>query len=180
GDIPVEVSHRGLPRAAQRLSQLLDDAGVDLDRQPLLAVHLSRGEPERERFDDWIRDDLPHVVLVCSEGTVTAGPFVVPGQTACVRCVDAHHTDRDPRRALIVAQYAAATDARDGLPEPIHHDLVEMAVLWLARDIVNWIDGRAPRTWSTSIDFDADLELPLTEWRQHPSCGCAWGRAVAF
>jgi bacteriocin biosynthesis cyclodehydratase domain-containing protein len=179
-DVPVALTHHGFPRAARRLRDLLAAAGVDLEGEPGLGVHISRGEPPREMFDDWLRKDLPHVLLVSSEGRVTAGPFVEPGVTACLRCLDAHHTDHDPRRPLILAQYAAATAPRDGLPEPVHHDLLEMAVLWLGRDIVNWIDGRTPQTWSSTVTFDAGLDLPHQRWTQHPSCGCGWSRVVAL
>ena len=40
------------------------------------------------------------------------GPFVVPGETACLRCVDAHCTDADPSWPLLVRQYAAASSRR--------------------------------------------------------------------
>ena len=30
-----------------------------------------------------------------------------------------------------------------------------------------------------AVTFDPHLELPRTPWRQHPACGCGWGRSIA-
>lgn len=178
----VQVVHRASRQAARRVSEQLRAAGVclvDEAGRPDLGVLVSRGEADRDLIDPWVQHDVPHVVVGTSEGVVRAGPFVVPGRTACVRCIDAHHGDHDPRRALIVTQYAAAPPPRDGLPEPIHHDLFEMAVLWAARDVLTWVDGGQPQTWSTTITFDPALELRRTPWRPHPDCGCTWGQRLA-
>ena len=174
----VRVAHQDIATAGHRLTDLLRAGGVDTDtsdRPPDVAVLVSRGESDRILLDDWNRNDLPHLVISTSEGVVRLGPFVVPGQTACLRCIDAHHTDHDPRRSLVLAQYAAAGAPRDGLPEPIHHDLLEMSLIWGVRDLLAWVDGRRPTSWSSTTVFDPDLDLTRTLWPQHPGCGCAWG-----
>ncbi|QIX27613.1 hypothetical protein ncot_14145 [Nocardioides sp. JQ2195] len=177
----VRVEHRGLPRAGRRLSALLETGGTgsSVDAQPDLAVLVTRGETDRDRLDDWVRADLPHLLVSSSEGVVRVGPFVVPGHTACLRCVDAHHADTDPRRPLILTQYADPAAPRDGLPDPIHHDLLDMALLWASRDLLNWIDGKQPTTWSATITLDPTLDLRRAHWAQHPACGCGWGRRHA-
>lgn len=178
----VHVEHRGLPRAGRRLGSLLEAGGVGTAAEgpPHVAVLVTRGETDRDRLDDWVREDLPHLLVNSSEGVVRVGPFVVPGATACLRCVDSHHADADPRRPLIIQQYAAPEAPRDGLPEPIHHDLLDMAVLWASRDLLNWIDGNRPTTWSATITLDPTLELRRSDWAQHPACGCGWGRRQAM
>lgn len=60
-----------------------------------LGVLLGVGEPDRELSDPWMREQTPYVVVRLTEGRAVVGPFVVPGRTACLRCVDAHHTDAD-------------------------------------------------------------------------------------
>ncbi len=39
---------------------------------------------------------LPHLMVRLTEGDAVVGPFVVPGRTACLRCLDAHHADGRP------------------------------------------------------------------------------------
>jgi bacteriocin biosynthesis cyclodehydratase domain-containing protein len=137
-------------------------------------------DPDRAVVDDWIRRDLPHLFLTATEGVLRVGPFVAPGQTACLRCIDAHHTEHDPRRALVLQQYAEALQPRDGLPEPVPADLLDLAVGYAVRDLVNWVDGKRPATWSATVQIDGRLELARTPWPRHPGCGCSWGQQVAM
>lgn len=172
-EVGVVVQHAGLPEAADRCRALLERSGL-LEDPDGLVVHLSRGEPDRESLDTWMREDVPHLLVATVEGTVRIGPFVVPGVTACLRCVDAHHAERDPRRSLVVAQYSPLTDCHPAVPDPVHHDLLDLAVVWAARDVASWADGRRPRTWSTTVAVDPALDLPEEAWRPHPACGCGW------
>lgn len=136
------------------------------------------GEPHREYVDTWQRDGTPHLVLRLTEGRVVIGPFVLPGSTACLRCVDAHHTDLDPAWPLLVEQYATAT-ARprdDTLPEPVDAPLATLGAAWAVRELMSHLEGRTPATASTTITLDAHLtSLESQTWARHPGCGCTWG-----
>ena len=143
-----------------------------------LAVLVGVGEPDRELVDGWMRTGLPHVLVRFAEGSATIGPFVVPGQTACLRCLDAHHTDADPSWPLLVVQYAALTghDRADGVPEPVDSLLAKLALAWAARDLTSYVEQRSPSTWSSTIRFDPHLTAVETRrWLRHPACGCTWG-----
>ena len=144
---------------------------------PRVAALVGVGEPPRELVDGWMRGGVPHVLLRLTEGVATLGPFVVPGRTACVRCLDAHHTDTDPSWPLLVEQYArlSANERSDGVPEPVDGLLVQVAVAWAARDLTSFLEDRTPSTWSTTIRFDPHLtSLETRSWLRHPDCGCAW------
>jgi bacteriocin biosynthesis cyclodehydratase domain-containing protein len=140
-------------------------------------VLVAVGEPARERLDPWLRGGTSHLVLRLVEGHAVVGPFVRPGETACLRCVDAHHTDVDPAWPLLVAQYAAAVIRRrdDTVPEPVDSTLATLAAAWAARELVSHAEGRTPATNSTTIRLDPYLTTLETQcWPRHPACGCAW------
>lgn len=135
------------------------------------------GEPDRELADPWTQAGTPYVVVRLTEGRAVVGPFVVPGETACLRCVDAHHTDADPAWPLLVHQYARATCAprADGLPEPVDPSLVLLAAAWATRDLASHAEGLRPSTWSTTVTLDAALTSVESRcWLRHPECGCSW------
>lgn len=135
------------------------------------------GEPDRELVDGWMRAGTPHLIVRLTEGAATVGPFVAPGQTACLRCLDAHHTDADPSWPLLVAQYSSVTrrDRADGVPEPVDNLIATVALAWAARDLTSFAEGRTPSTWSTTVRFDPHLTSLRTQaWQRHPACGCAW------
>ena len=41
-------------------------------------------------------------------------------------------------------------------------------------DLVAYIEGDRPISWSTTIDVGR-ADLPRTLWKRHPLCGCTWG-----
>lgn len=135
-------------------------------------------EPDRTEIDRLVRVGEPHLLLSCVDGLLTLGPFVDPGRTACLRCVDAHLAEADPRRPLVVEQYSRADTAR-GLPEPCDPALLALALAWAVRELVSWAEGRWPSLWSTSVLVTPALDLPRRRWTRHPHCGCSWGDALA-
>jgi bacteriocin biosynthesis cyclodehydratase domain-containing protein len=154
-----------------------DPAAQDPREPELVGVLVSVGEPPRELLDDWVRAQTPHLVVRMGEGTAAVGPFVRPGETACLRCVDAHHTDIDPAWPLLTAQHAAACSRgrADTLPEPVEPALAQLAVAWAARELLTHLEGRSPAVLSATLRLDPQLRsLSSQAWPRHPACGCGW------
>lgn len=181
GDLLAARAAALLRDAGARASALAPDAADATARADRVGVLVGAGEPHRELLDAWIRAGTPHVLVRVSEGTATVGPFVRPGETACLRCVDAHHTDADPAWPLLVAQHASAT-ARgrpDGVPEPVDSVLATLAVAWAARDVLSHLEGRSPSSLSGVVRLDPHLtSLETGSWLRHPDCGCGWAHGA--
>ncbi len=176
----VGFGHRAGAALPARLSELLAASGIGLcsSRAPSLGVLVGVGEPDRDLLDAWTRQGTPYLLVRLAEGRAVVGPFVLPGRTACLRCIDAHHADVDPAWPLLVRQYAAASgrDRRDCVPEPVDPLLTVLALGWAARDVAAHLDGARPSTWSATTVLEPEpgtLETRL--WRRHPECGCRWG-----
>jgi bacteriocin biosynthesis cyclodehydratase domain-containing protein len=156
---------------------LAQSSGRSSARAPDCAVLLGVGEPERELLDGWTRAGTPHLLVRVTEGRAVVGPFVVPGTTACLRCVDAHCTDADPAWPLLVRQYAAASarDRSDGVPEPVDPLLAALALAWAARDLTAYVDGRRPSCWSATVTLHPEPgHVETRSWLRHPACACTW------
>ncbi len=135
------------------------------------------GEPFREQLDRHLREETPHLLVRLVEGRAVLGPFVVPGQTPCLRCIDAHRTDADPSWPLLVEQYARAVcgERADGVPEPVDAALATLATAWAVRDLATYAEGGTPTTLASTIELASRLETVGTErWPPHPRCGCSW------
>ena len=151
-------------------------AGVRHRRTTVVAV-VGVGEPFREALDRHVRGETPHLLLRLVEGRAVLGPFVVPGRTPCLRCLDAHRTDADPSWPLLVEQYARAVlaDRADGVPEPVDAALASVAVAWAARDLATYAEGGTPTTLASTIELGPRLETVETrQWSPHHRCGCSW------
>jgi bacteriocin biosynthesis cyclodehydratase domain-containing protein len=192
----VDVLTTGSPEAqmvASSVTALLSASGVRhraVAGPPAGSMHdtsatgllVAVGEPARELLDPWARAGVPHLLLRLVEGHAVVGPFVLPGETACLRCVDAHHTDVDPAWTLLVAQYASAVERPrpDTVPEPVDPVLAALATAWAARELVSHAEGRRPPTASVTVRLDPLLTSLETHcWPRHPACGCAWADDLA-
>jgi hypothetical protein len=147
-------------------------AGISRAEPAPIRLVATVGEPRRVVSDDLVRDDVAHLWLAVLPGSVRIGPFVEPGRTACLRCLDAHLGDRDPRRATVLHQLEDLPPAPAVDPDPC---LVQLGVAWAVRDVVRRLDGRASALRSVTVTVSEDLEVTRCEWLRHPHCGCAWG-----
>ena len=152
-------------------------AGSATAPERLTGLLVAVGEPPRETVDAWMRSGTPHLLVRLTEGSAVIGPFVLPGETACLRCVDAHHTDVDPSWPLLVTQYASAVarEREDTVPEPVDRLLATLACAWAARELASRAEGRPPATASVTVRLDPHLTaLETHRWPRHPACGCGW------
>jgi hypothetical protein len=167
-DAPPELGH--VLTAALRAAGLRVVAAPGIARPAApsadVTVVADHGVVSRERLDPLVRHDRPHLVVHGGALGWTVGPFVVPGVTACLRCVDAALSEHDPRRPFVLEQ-----STRTSVPvDPVLRDL---ALTWAVRDLQAHADGERPTTWSASVSLGQGLPEVRT-WRRHPHCGCAW------
>ncbi|WP_372734861.1 hypothetical protein [Nocardioides sp.] len=176
---PPRVAVEAEAEDAAQLAAMLAQAGLRGPTRKTRAsviVVMVEGELSRERVDPWVRDDVAHL-LVRDRGTaIQIGPFVVPGHTACLRCVDAHLSLQDPRRGLVVEQAATAPPLVPTRAEP---SLRAVALALAVRDVVAFTRALEPASWSATYEVTATATTAARRWLRHPGCGCAWGDALA-
>lgn len=108
--------------------------------------------------------DIPHLPVVLTGPGADIGPFVQPGDTACLACVAAHRRDADPAWPAVAAQL---------IGRPVD---VEPAVLWEAGMVAGrLIDERArrrlDRTRSVALRAGS-LHRDVRTHRPHAECRC--------
>ena len=162
---------------ADAATRLLHDSGLGTAPGAKPAVLLVIGDSvvARDRLDQAVRSGVPHLVVQGGADVVSLGPFVVPGVTACVRCVDAHRAEADPRRSLLIEQCGR----RPPILEPRDPALMALAVAWAVRDLVSFVDGHEPATWSATVSVGAEPVPVRSRFARHPHCGCSWGDSLA-
>lgn len=181
GRARVEVRHRHLPVAADLALEQLAAAGLAVQADGAgaadLVVLLSGRVADRRDSDDLVRADRPHVFLTCVDGVLEVGPFVEPGATGCLRCADAERAMQDPALPVVMEEYLGAPPTV--VPDPVPSDLLSLAVGLLCRDVVRWVDGDRPTTWSATVRVDHALDLVPRRVPRHPACGCGWDELYA-
>jgi bacteriocin biosynthesis cyclodehydratase domain-containing protein len=114
-----------------------------------------------------LRRDLPHLPVVFGDGDVTVGPLVVPGASACLRCVDLTRRDADEAWPLIAAQLTA----QPAVPRAARLELSAAASAVRAIDARLTGHGTALDGVAEVIPRDGSRPQRLT-YAPHPECGC--------
>lgn len=165
----IGVRAEGASRAV--LDELLELVGLAVDDAGSVAwLVVAAGPVSREEIDPLARVGAPYLVVSGDTPGRRVGPFVEPGRTACLRCVDAHEAEADPRRPFLVEQAARASDGE----EPVDPVLDRLALAWAVRDLCRYVEGDEPSTWSATVDLPPSGAPVLRRWLRHPHCGCAW------
>ena len=129
------------------------------------------GRQPIERLAQLARARVPHLAIMAGEAIGVVGPLVVPGQTACLLCLDYVRAGNDPAWPLILAQIGRKR------PEPPACDAVLAAAVaaQAAAQALTAIEQGATATATAN----GTLELVLPDWRwrrrtwlPHPACPC--------
>ena len=118
-----------------------------------------------------MRAQIPHLAASADEAIGIVGPFVIPGRTACLTCLDLTRAHRDPAWPLILAQLAGrhpdppACDAP--LAAAVSAQAAAQALAFVDRDAVP----------GPVADGTLELVLPGWQWRRrtwprHNDCSC--------
>jgi bacteriocin biosynthesis cyclodehydratase domain-containing protein len=161
--------------------QLLEQAGVGV-RQPDdatapadLTVLTDDHEPAADVVERLMREGRPHLVagLRGVEGLV--GPLVLPGTTACLRCVDLGRRMRDPAWGTVRDQLTTPDPMTRLTATPASGVVVAAAGALAVAEVLAHVEGRTPSAPSTTSTLSLHQPVPAaTTWPVQPSCGCAW------
>lgn len=139
--------------------------------RPDLVVLAPTGALDDVQVAALLRDGVPHLLAEVRDTVGIVGPLVLPGRTACLRCLDLSRTDRDPEWPVLSAQLSAVPRASP----PCDSALAAAVVAQAALQVLALLDGGAPAT------LGGTLELPLPDWRwrrrswpAHADCDCRW------
>jgi bacteriocin biosynthesis cyclodehydratase domain-containing protein len=155
-----------------RLSRAAGEADAEPGPGERADLVILAGRPSAELGDRLTRAQVPHLAVLAGEAIGIVGPLVVPGRTACLRCLDYVRAGNDPAWPLILAQLATRR------PEPPACDAV------LAASVAAQAAGQAltaiDKAPIASAAANGTLEMVLPDWRwrrrswpQHPACPCS-------
>jgi bacteriocin biosynthesis cyclodehydratase domain-containing protein len=123
--------------------------------------------------DHQLRAGVPHLLVEVRETTGVVGPFVLPGRSSCLRCVELHRRDRDPAWPRLAAQLAAAGPATTPPCD------VALATFVAAQAVLQVLTHLAGDVAPLAVGGALETRLPegrtrRRSWPPHPACGCRW------
>jgi hypothetical protein len=138
---------------------------------PDLVVLADAAVPEPARIDRLLSAGTAHLLAHLRDGAGVVGPLVLPGRTACLRCLELHRSDRDSAWPAVAAQLVG----RVGRAAPA---CVAATAALATAQAVAALDGSAGGTAIPAV-LDATLEFEPSGprlirriWTPHVRCGC--------
>lgn len=109
-----------------------------------------------------------HLSLSADPDGVVIGPLVIPGRTACTRCLALHRVDRDRHWGLI----ELARSTRSTTPSAL---AAHLTAAHATAQALQWLDTGhcAALDASLHISLDDGFVRPRA-WSPHALCGCTW------
>lgn len=161
--------------AVRRAATTVDTRALGPARVPDVVVLADEPVPSPGDRIRWTARRVPHLPVALRDGTALVGPFVLPGRTACLDCVDRHRRDRDPVWPALAAQLAT-----DPTPEPCQTAVATAAASVAALQVLAHLDGRVPEAAGATLELvEPGERVRRRPWDLHPECGCAGsGRSV--
>ncbi|WP_286218297.1 ThiF family adenylyltransferase [Paraoerskovia sediminicola] len=136
------------------------------------AVLTSAWVADAARADRLMVDRVPHLSVVTGEAGATVGPFVRPGSTPCLRCVELARADEDPAWPVV----SRALRSRSRLTATAESTATATAAGIAAAQVLALLDGAEPTTGHACIEVLLPGCVP-TGRPVAPWAGCACGAA---
>jgi bacteriocin biosynthesis cyclodehydratase domain-containing protein len=122
----------------------------------------------------WINDGcndagVPHISAGQMPPIARVGPFVVPGETACVRCLEL-----SVRRDNRLAGELEAKRKADPTPSATLGPVCGLIAAMIGADALHWLTGLGrPASWGTALTIDIrTLTVGREPVAPHRECGC--------
>ncbi|MPZ60016.1 MAG: hypothetical protein GEU93_01715 [Propionibacteriales bacterium] len=131
-------------------------------------------EPPSDELDRLVRGHVPHLVAGLRGRSAVVGPFVVPGATACLRCVDLARADAQPLWPTVREQLSRTAPPHP-MGAPRASSIVTLGAALAAAEVLAYVDGRVPETVNRSLVCTLSRPVPRAhQWTPRPDCGCMW------
>lgn len=185
----IAIVGRGV--AAARVAGVLGEAGHPVavgasitrvgDRRPAAAVLVSSHVTDPLEHQRWLRRDIAHLPIVFGEISVTIGPLVLPGATACLTCVELQRSASDPAWAAVASQLWERTAAADSVEHATEAAIEALRMLrrqsdgaLAGRQVEDELAGlQSDRAAGLAVRIDVESgERTERRWSPSEQCGC--------
>jgi len=167
GPSPVGIRVEGTGGLAQAITDLLPGPpSGPLGECAVRIIAAPSLEADRVLVAGLHRDKVPYLLVQACDRWASVGPFVIPGQTSCVTCLDLTRRGLDPTWPVQVFQLSQRVIP----PDPL---LCSWASATAVAHALAYTRGLTPESASTTVELSAeDGRLTYRHWPVHPDCPC--------
>lgn len=140
----------------------------DGSQRPDLVILAPVGPLDGVLVNELMAMGIPHLLVSAFEGHGSIGPLVLPGETACLHCLDLTRRDRDPAWPVVTARlggYPVGEIACDTT-------LAALVAAAAAGHALAHLDGKDHVVTNGTMDICPDWRWRRRSWAVHPQCRC--------
>ncbi|GGT28291.1 ThiF family adenylyltransferase [Nonomuraea spiralis] len=136
--------------------------------RPDLAILAPVGPLDNVLVNELADFGIPHLLVSAFEGHGSVGPLVLPGETACLHCLDLTRRDHDPTWPMVTARLGGYP------PGEIACDttLATLVAAEATGHALAHLEGRTPSVTNGTLDVMPDWCWKTRSWSSHPQCRC--------
>jgi hypothetical protein len=146
-----------------------DKSGADEIPEVFLKVFIGNGH--EALIAQSMSEDEVHLIVSAPDGpSIDIGPLVIPGKSACSRCITLARSDQHPLSREIDIFRSTHTELE--IPVTVAHFVAAQ----IAAEILRFIDTKKSALISTRVRTNyLDVCNPQhIRFARHPLCGCSW------
>lgn len=135
------------------------------------AVLISQQVTEPKRYAGWVNRDIPHILITFETDKVSVSPMIIPGQTACLFCLEKMRTDLDEKWPVIATQLISSGKRFDDSASAYFAAGLVIQKILTRLDRLAGFEMIEENLIGFSLEFKSGLVTQLT-WPKHSACGC--------
>jgi hypothetical protein len=170
---PADVGKGRAAGVARAVHQVAPETRTADDARRLPDLAVVTGRPDPVLLAALARDRVPYLVAHADEAIGTVGPLVLPGRSACARCVDLSKAARDPAWPRILAQASGISDPV-AAAQACDTVLAAATAALAAAQALAFVDRACE---PAAVSATLEVVLPSWQWQRrgwpaHPACTC--------
>ncbi|WP_328817189.1 hypothetical protein [Nonomuraea cypriaca] len=140
----------------------------DKSDRPDLVILAPVGPLDGVLVNELIDLKIPHLLVSGFEGHGMVGPLVLPGDTACLHCLDLTRRDRDPTWPMVTARLGGYPPGEIACDAP----LAALVAAEATGHALAYLDGKESVVTNGTMDVMPDWHWKKRSWTMHPQCRC--------
>ncbi|MER6949816.1 ThiF family adenylyltransferase [Nonomuraea sp. NPDC000554] len=111
---------------------------------------------------------IPHLLASAYEGHGSVGPLVLPGETACLHCLDLSRRDHDPGWPIVTARLGGFPPGEIACDSALATAVAAAAT----GHALAHLEGRESIVTNGTVDVMPDWRWKTRTWAKHQQCRC--------
>jgi hypothetical protein len=135
------------------------------------AVLISHQVIEPRRYAPWISRDVPHIAVSFDSQFASVSPLIIPGQTACLFCLEILRTDQDAQWPVLASQLIASQKKFDDSASQLFTAGIVIQKILARLDRVAGFDLAEENLTGYRLNLNSG-EITEFVWPRHNACQC--------